>query len=393
MIPRGRIYAAMSGKVPDRVPVIPKIWVDLACNLTETDYIVVLQDDLLALRVIMEAGLRVGADGVRQFHFPKRRVVREGALVFEISQEGRRLGKIDIDGGWATYLEDVKDFNYEDPYIMAYHTYWVNFKTPYIRSVEEARRIAIPTGSFYEEIGWGSRQREVMRLAGERIALIGDLNSATMAFLVTMRGMEAAMMDVIENPRLVHTILEKGTEIAIERGKYVIDLGHRILRLNDSVGNMSLVSPASWREFVFPYMRAVCDELHRYEPTARIYCHICGNMMPIIEDLIETGLDCIAPLDPLGSMKVDEVRRQVGDRVSLMGGVNTLSLLEYTPEQVELESKECILGGGQRGGYILGSGCVVPRGTPKENLLAMRRAVERYGVYHNGRLVADAIAT
>jgi uroporphyrinogen-III decarboxylase len=181
--------------------------------------------------------------------------------------------------------------------------------------------------------------------------------------------------------------MEKGAAIAVEKGKFNIDLGLKILRLNDSVGNMSVISPEHWRRFVFPHMKEVCETLHAYDPEVRIYCHICGNILPIAEDLVDTGLDCIGPLDPLGNFTPAQVRERVGDAVSLMGGVNTLTFLEGRPEQIIEESAACMRQAGSHGGYVLGSGCVVPRGAPRENLLAMREAADSYGIYRQGRLV------
>jgi uroporphyrinogen-III decarboxylase len=106
----------------------------------------------------------------------------------------------------------------------------------------------------------------------------------------------------------------------------------------------------------------------------------------VAEDLVRTGLDCIGPLDPLGGFTPAQVRARVGDAVALMGGVHTLSLLGGTPDQVEGEAAQCIHQAGERGGYILSSGCVVPRGAPRENLLALRTAAERHGVYPRGAL-------
>jgi uroporphyrinogen-III decarboxylase len=387
MTPSERLYVAVSGGVPDRVPVVPKIWVDLAANLTGTSFVDILEDPLLALRVLVDAGELVGADAVRQFPFPERRIARDGDALVEVDAHGRRRGGIDIDGGWATHLDNPGEFDFEDPYTMAYHTSWACFGEPYVKTVEEAHRIAVPSRTFYDQQGWGDRQRQVQAEVGDRMALIGDLNSATIAFLVTLRGLQTAMLDLVDNPRLVHAILEKGAEIAIERGRYVVDLGHKVLRLNDSVGNMSLISPESWREFVFPHMKTVCDEIHRYDPSVRIYCHICGNVTPILEDLVEAGLDCIAPLDPLGQMEPGAAREVVGDRISLMGGVDTLAFIQAGPEQIEEQARTCIRGGGEEGGYVLGSGCVVPRAAPRENLQVLRRAAERYGRYAGGRLV------
>lgn len=385
MKPEERIYTALSCRAADRVPVIPKIWVDLGARITGTSLTQVVSDPLTALRVIAEAGLACQVDGVRQFHFPKRRVLEKDGKVLEIDDRGRIHGEIDMMGGLMTYLYDPKDFHLEDPTMIAYHQYWSS-KEPFVRSLEDVPRIFVPDKKFYEEIGCGNRQREIMKSAGDRIAILGDCGSATLAFYVGLRGMENALTDLIDQPKLVHSVMEKGVAIAVEKGKFNIDLGIRILRLNDSVGSISVISPKHWRSFVFPHMKEVCTELHRYHAEVKIYCHICGNILPIAEDLVETGLDCIGPLDPLGGFTPAEVRRRVGEAVSLMGGVDTLSFINNTSDEIIAEARKCIIQAGEKGGYLLGSGCVVPRDAKQENVKALRIASERYGVYRNGRL-------
>jgi len=322
---------------------------------------------------------------VRQFHFPRRRIKEEADRVFEVDEKGELLGEIDMAGGLGTRLLDPKHFDIRDPRFMGYHHYWAA-EAPFVRDLDDAQRIAVPPKEFYLEQGCGQRQQQVIEELGNEVAVLGDCSSATMAFLVCLRGMNRALFDLIEEPELVHAIMEKGAAIAVEKGEFNIDLGLMVLRLNDSVGNMSVISPEHWRRFVFPHMKEVCDTLHAYDPQARIYCHICGNILPIVEDLVETGLDCIGPLDPLGNFTPAQIRERVGDAVSLMGGVNTLSFLDGTPEQIVEESLACMRQAGATGGYILGSGCVVPRGAPKENLLALREAADIYGIYQNGRL-------
>jgi uroporphyrinogen-III decarboxylase len=114
--------------------------------------------------------------------------------------------------------------------------------------------------------------------------------------------------------------------------------------------------------------------VHAIDREALVYCHICGNVMPILEDLVETGLDCIGPLDPLGGFTVGEARERVAGRASLMGGVNTLTLLKGTPGQVRAESLHCLEQMKGEPGYILGSGCVVPPRASLENIRAMADA-------------------
>lgn len=269
--------------------------------------------------------------------------------------------------------------------MIAFHHYWTGDE-PFVEEVSDLRRMKIPDKHFYQEIGCGQRQREVMKMAGDEIAIIGNCSSATLAFLECMRGYDLALKDLILNPELVHKIMEKGVEIAIEKGKFNIDLGIKVLRLNDSIANMSVISPHHWREFILPHMKMVCDELHAYEPQVKIYCHICGNILPIVEDLVNTGLDCIGPLDPLGDFTPGEVRARVGDQVSLYGGVNTLSFVRKNPAEIMNEAKACILEAGELGGYVLGSGCVIPRNASEENLLALNVAAREFGNYQHDKL-------
>jgi len=385
--PADRLYTAISNRTPDRVPVVPKIWVDSAALLTETDLLDVISNPQTALDVVFEAGRMCRVDAVRLFHLPARKVVSENGRVFEIDKSGTPIGEIDLMGGLSTHLADPAAFNLEDPFFIAFSQFWTASE-PFVKTIQDTKRIAVPNKKFYVDLGCALRQQKIMEKAAGNIALIGDCASATLAFHVTLRGMQNAMLDLIENPNLVHRVMEKGVVAAIEKGKFNIDLGMKILRVNDSVANMSLISPQHWRTFIFPHLKILCDELHAYAPDVKIYCHICGNILPVAEDLMATGLDCIGPLDPLGGFTPAEIRARVGNAIALMGGVNTLSFVDHSPEDIIEEARQCMRQAGKAGGYILGSACVVPRCTSIENLKALRTAAETYGIYKNGKLVS-----
>jgi hypothetical protein len=370
-----RFEIALKGGKPDRIPVVPKIWVDFAAKVTNTPIEDVIQNPLTALRVIALAGQKLGIDAVRQFHFPAREIVKEDGKVYEISPTGEKIGTIDIGGGLSTHLFDPKRFDIHDPEIIAHHHWAVSGSI--INTVEEAKEIAVPDANVFDSLGWKNNQQAVIDEFGESLALIGDCDSATMSYYLRFRGLEQAMFDLIEEPELVHAVMEKGVQTSIARGKYWLDMGINVLRLNDSAGNMTLMSPTHWREFIYPHIKTVCDELHSYNKNAILYCHICGNVLPIARDLVAAGFDCIAPLDPLGGFTVADIRAQVGQTASLMGGVNTLSLLQHSPDQVFQEATECIKQSGGNG-FVLGSGCVVPRDCPAENLLALVEASKKY---------------
>ena len=383
LTPPERLRRAFAGEAVDRVPFAPKIWLDLAALLTNTAMRAVIEDPFLALKVMVDAGLVVGADGVRQFILPARKTEQDGETVFEIDESGRRMGTIDMPGGWATYLFDPADFRLDDPHFIAHQNFWKSDE-PFVKDISDVQKIVVPDKSFYEETGYGDFQRRMIAYAGDRIALFGDCDSATLSFYIGFRGIERGLMDFIQDPGLVHAMMEKGVARSIERGKFNLDLGLRILRLNDSTANMSLISPKHWREFIFPHMKTVCDELHNYSPDVKIYCHICGNVLPIIELLAEAGIDCIAPLDPLGGFSVADARDRVGDNMVLMGGVDTLSFIQSNEAEITEEAQRCINEGlVDRGRFILSSGCAIPRASRKEILQAVSTAAHTFELAGN----------
>jgi len=384
MQPAERLKAAFAGEMPDRVPVMPKIWVDLGARLTGTAIERVIEEPGTAMRVLVDAALAVGADGTRQFLFPARRTRCDEGRLFEVDAAGRRIGAIDWRGGLMTRLDRIEDFRLDDPEWTAFHTSWTH-DSPFVAGMADARRIAVPEADFYRSHGYGDLLRAMQQHAGDRVGLCGDCDSATLAFHASFRGLERALLDLVDDPPLVHAVMEKGERFAVERGKFNIDAGLRILRLNDSIANMSVISPRQFQEFIFPHIKTVCDELHGYCPEVKIYCHVCGNVLPVIALLVRTGLDCIGPLDPLGGFSVADARRAAGDAMLLMGGVNTLSFVHSGPQQVRAEALRCIEEGGANDRFILGSGCALPRDSRPANIRALAEAAEAYASDAGGK--------
>jgi uroporphyrinogen-III decarboxylase len=371
----------MSGGKADRVPVIPKMWVDTAANLTGTSLLEVVRHPETALRVMIDAALVCQSDAIRVWHFPRRDAREIGGRVVEFDRDGRAIGEVDMTGGLQTHLYSPEYFDVSDPYTMVHHHFWTCVEKPLVSTPEDAERIYVPRPADYIRLGCDVRLREQLARAGDKVLVIGDCDCPTLSFYISFRGMDNALMDLIDNPELAHAVMDKATAIAIERAKFNIDMGLRVLRFHDSAATMTLLSPATWRQYIPPRFPRFCAEGHAYCPDVRLFCHICGNIMPVLGDLVETGVDCIAPLDPLGGMTTKAAREIVGGRAALMGGVNTLSFINSTPGQVIEESRACIEGAAKDGGYILGSGCDVPRYAKLENLLALAEAARRHGTY------------
>ncbi len=184
MTPEERVYTAISGGIPDRVPSFPKIWVDLASRLTGEGLLQIIADPAAALDVIFKAGMLCKADGIRQFHFPERNVLKsDDGKVYETDKKGRPIGIIDMDGGLITHLFSTDKRLIEDPYFMAHNHYWMS-DAPLVEDLSDAERICIPAMNDFKDFGWEKRQKGIMDKNNKKLSIAGDLHSATLAFYV-----------------------------------------------------------------------------------------------------------------------------------------------------------------------------------------------------------------
>ncbi len=102
--------------------------------------------------------------------------------------------------------------------------------------------------------------------------------------------------------------------------------------------------------------------------------------MPLMEDLIELGLDVLQPIDPT-CMDIVKVKEMYGDRLCLVGNVANELLRSGIPDDVEAAVKYLLRKVAPDGGYCLGSGNSVPEWANFENYMAMREATLKYGNY------------
>jgi uroporphyrinogen decarboxylase len=110
--------------------------------------------------------------------------------------------------------------------------------------------------------------------------------------------------------------------------------------------------------------------------------HCDGNIDEVLEEWIDSGIDCIDPVDPNGGMDLGRVKSAYGARVCIKGNVNCeTTLVSGTEEEVAREVRDCIRKAAPGGGYILSSSNSIHSGVKPENYRAMLAALRRYGTY------------
>jgi uroporphyrinogen decarboxylase len=115
--------------------------------------------------------------------------------------------------------------------------------------------------------------------------------------------------------------------------------------------------PSQFGEFVTPYLA----RLIRGYRDLGFYTikHTDGNIMPIIDDLVQANPHALHSLDPQGGVDIAEVKRLYGDRVCLIGNVNCGLLDNGTDEEAVESARYALRSGMPGGGYVFStSNCV-----------------------------------
>lgn len=188
-----------------------------------------------------------------------------------------------------------------------------------------------------------------------------------------LRGLQQMLMDFVTNPDLADAILEIPYRYHLTAAKKLVELGVDMIWIGDDVGAQTgmLISPRHWRRFLKPRMATFIAGLKALNPAIKVAYHSDGNILPIIPELIEVGVDILNPIQP-ACMDPAEIKRQFGDRLCFWGSIDEQHTLPYgTPEDVRQEVLLRLRTIGKGGGLIIGPTHHVQLDTPMENFWAM----------------------
>jgi uroporphyrinogen decarboxylase len=193
-----------------------------------------------------------------------------------------------------------------------------------------------------------------------------------------LRGLENAMFDLIEKNNAVLGLLNACTEFSIVMAEEAMDrFDLDWVWVGDDAGSQGnmLMSPAMWRELIKPGLKRIFDRIKSRKKLVAF--HSCGAIRPIIEDLIEIGIDVLNPIQPnCPGMSPLELKKEYGSKIAFMGGVDTQGVLpKGTAAEVYKATGDLIAGmTSDGGGYILAAAHTIPPETPDENIFAMYEA-------------------
>ena len=208
------------------------------------------------------------------------------------------------------------------------------------------------------------------------LPVVGGEGGCGVQFAINMRGYENALVDPMMEPDFAHAYMQRAGDFFVEWNERWLSAAKGefdIFRCGDEIGANDRMhcSPEIWREFYKPQLKRIFAVAKSHG--LKIWFHCCGMCRPVIDDLIEIGVDLWDPVPGyVNGNNHSELKKSYGDRLAFIGGVDTVTLLRYgTVEQVRAAVKQCIDTLGAGGGYILGGSQCLTDDIPLENAIAM----------------------
>jgi len=196
-------------------------------------------------------------------------------------------------------------------------------------------------------------------------------------------GAPQILMAMHDDPAWVKDMIDTVAELIIHAVEEMLSRGFCFdgAFIADDLGfrNGLFFSPALYRELEFSSQKGLCDFFH--SKGMPVILHTDGDVRELVPMFIEAGFDCLQPLEVKAGMDLIELKKQYGDRLAFMGGIDVRAMADPNPERIEDEIRSKIPIARRQGGYIYHSDHSVPDNVSFAQYCRAMELVHRYGTF------------
>jgi len=186
-------------------------------------------------------------------------------------------------------------------------------------------------------------------------------------------GTERMLMAMVEEPEWVVDMFNHYLDVNLALLEMVWEAGYTFdaVQWPDDMGykHKQFFSVSMYRELLKPVHKRAIDWAHAKGIYAEM--HSCGDINPLVPELVEIGLDALNPMEVKAGMDPAALKKTYGDRLVLHGGINAMLWDDLPASEAEMRRLVPVLKEG--GGYIFSSDHSVPSSV---SLAGFRRIVE-----------------
>ena len=245
------------------------------------------------------------------------------------------------------------------------------------------RNLILPT----ENMDWFERwlkpyvREYIKEAAKENIAVMVSFGALFEQIYEHLFGIEDFSLLLYDDYPLIEELMDAGIEYWVNVAKFLLEEGIDLIQFADDFAYKSglLMNPDKFRKlWVGRYKKII-------EPVANAGIPVCfhsdGDILEMMDDLIEMGVSCINPIEPYG-MDIEVVKKRYGKNLALMGNIEVgFPLARGEAEDVKADVKKHMEMLKPGYGYICASSHSLFNDIPGENLVAFFDAIHEYGIY------------
>lgn len=194
---------------------------------------------------------------------------------------------------------------------------------------------------------------------------------------------EQLLTAMAEDPGWVKEMVMTLAELTIIMAELMINNGFRFdgaFLFNDmGYKNGLLFSPDTYQKTHYDADRLLYAYFH--SKGMKTLLHSCGNVTELVPVLIDTGLDCLQPLEVKAGMNLIRLKENYGDQLAFMGGIDVRLMADEDPAKIEEEIKKKFEVAKKNGGYIYHSDHSIPKNVSFQQYCRVMELVKKYGAY------------
>jgi uroporphyrinogen decarboxylase len=221
--------------------------------------------------------------------------------------------------------------------------------------------------------------RRAIERFGDSRAVVLNLRDG-FSDLRDLLGYEEALMAPLAEPDACDEFLDRIVSYNLALAAHAVrTFGIRIIATTDDVAmaKRTLFHPDTYRERILPSFRRAMQGFKALGCLTIKHCD--GNILPLLDDWIEAGIDCLDPIDPGAGLSMAHMKATYGTRIALKGNIDCVdTLCTGTLDEVRDEVHRCITDGGPDG-LIVSSSNTIHRGVKPENYRVMLEALRTFG--------------
>lgn len=195
-----------------------------------------------------------------------------------------------------------------------------------------------------------------------------------------MIGFDRFLLGMATHPQVIHTLVDRMTDMYLSLNDRLFgQLRDRIdvwFFGNDFGSQQALLfSTQMWDEFFGANIRRLCELAHSHG--LKVMMHSCGCVAPLLDRLIEAGVDILDPVQTSAAgMDPNSLTSVYGNRIIFHGGIDTQHVLPTaTVDEAAAHAREMIAAFKDAGGYIFAPSQIFQADIPVENIVAVYEAV------------------